>query len=52
MFFNADEKKGVTGVSIYTEMSGPMNPQLAAIQAAAKNLAARFPLSDVPLRKC
>jgi hypothetical protein len=36
--FNADERKGVTKVHIYTEMRGPMNSQLAAIQAAAKRI--------------
>jgi len=51
-YFNADEKKGVTKVNIYNEMRGPMNPQVAAIQAAARKLAARFPLNDVPLKKC
>jgi hypothetical protein len=52
VYFNVDEKKGVTKVSIYSEMKGPMNPQVAKIQAAAKKLAARFPLNDLPLKKC
>jgi hypothetical protein len=52
VYFNADEKKGVTKVNIYNEVKGPMNAQLAAIQAAAKRLAARFPLNDLPLKKC
>jgi hypothetical protein len=52
VYFNVDEKKGVTTVNIYSEMRGPMNPQVAAIQAAARKLAARFPLNDVPLKKC
>jgi hypothetical protein len=52
VFFNADDKKGVTTVNIYNEMGGPMNPQLAAIQAAAKKLATRFPLNDAPLKRC
>jgi hypothetical protein len=52
VYFNADEKKGVTKVNIYTEIPGPTNPQLAKIQAAAKKLATRFPLNDVPLKKC
>lgn len=52
VYFNADEKKGVTKVSIYSEMKGPMNPQVAKIQAAAKKLASRFPLNDLPLKKC
>ena len=52
VFFNADEMKGVTKLSIYFEMQGRLNPQLAAIQAAAKQLATRFPLNDIPLKKC
>jgi hypothetical protein len=52
VYFNADEKRGVTIVEIYSEMKGPMNAQVAAIQAAAKKLAARFPLNKVPLKKC
>ncbi len=52
VYFNADEKKGVTKVNIYSEMRGPMNPQVAAIQAAAKKLATRFPLNDLALKKC
>jgi hypothetical protein len=52
VYFNVDEKKGVTKVSIYSEMKGPMNPQVAKIQAAAKKLASRFPLNDLPLKKC
>jgi len=52
VYFNADEKKGVTKVNIYNEMGGRLSPQLAAIQAAAKKLAARFPLNDVPLKNC
>lgn len=52
VFFNADEKKGVTRVDIYEEIKGPMNAQLKAIQAAAKKLAERFPLNSIPLKKC
>jgi hypothetical protein len=52
VYFNADEKKGVTKVNIYTEMKGPMNPAVAKIQAAAKTLATRFPINDLPLKKC
>jgi hypothetical protein len=33
-------------------MRGPMNPQVAKIQAAAKKLATRFPLNDLLLKKC
>ena len=52
VFFNADEKKGETKVDIYREIKGPGNAQLKAIQAAAKKLAQRFPLNNVPLKKC
>ncbi|RIL06389.1 MAG: hypothetical protein DCC71_06975 [Proteobacteria bacterium] len=52
VFFNADEKPGVTRVDIYHEMKGPQNAQLQAIQAKAKKLAERFPLNGVPLKKC
>jgi hypothetical protein len=51
-FFNADEKKGVARLEIYFEMKGNLNPAVAKIQAAAKQLAARFPLNNVPLKKC
>ena len=52
VYFNADEKKGVTKVDIYTEMGRPPNAEAARIQAAAKKLATRFPLDKVPLKKC
>ena len=52
VYFNADEKKGVTKVNIYSEMKGPMNAQVAKIQDAAKRLATRFPINDLPLKKC
>lgn len=52
VFFNADEHKGVTKLHIYQEIQGPTNPQLEAIQAAAKKLANRFPLNGVELKKC
>jgi len=52
VYFNADEKKGITKVDIYTEMPGPMNAPGRALQAAAKKLATRFPLNKVPLKKC
>ena len=52
VYFNADEKKGVTKLDIYQEIKGPMNAQVSATQAAAKKLAARFPLNSVPLKKC
>jgi hypothetical protein len=52
VFFNADEKKGVTKVDIYTEMPGPMNAPGRALQAAAKKLATRFPVNKIALKKC
>jgi hypothetical protein len=52
VYFNADEKRGVTKVNIYVEMKGPMNPKAAKFQAAAKKLATRFPINDLPLKKC
>ena len=52
VYFNADEQRGVTKLHIYEESKGPMNAQLAAIQAAAKKLEQRFPLTGVPLKKC
>jgi hypothetical protein len=52
VFFNADEKKGVTKVDIYTEMPGPMNAPGRALQAAAKKLATRVPVNKIPLKKC
>jgi hypothetical protein len=52
VYFNADEQKGSTKLEIYKEMKGPGNPQGETIQADAKKLAERFPLNDVPLKKC
>jgi hypothetical protein len=52
VFFNADEKKGVTKVDIYQEIKGTQNAQVKAIQAAAKKLSERFPLNNIPLKKC
>lgn len=53
VYFNADEKKGVTRVEIYQEMKGPQNAQVKAIQAANKKLAGRFPaLNMKPLKYC
>jgi hypothetical protein len=52
VFFNADEKKGVAKVDIYTPMPGPMNAPGRAMQAAAKKLATRFPVNKIPLKKC
>lgn len=52
VYFNADEQKDVTRLGIYYEMQGPSNPQLDAIQNAAKDLADRFPLNLIDLKKC
>ena len=52
VFFNADEQKDVTRLDIYQKIEGPPNPQLDAIQAAAKKLSERFPLNRIPLKKC
>ena len=53
VFFNADERPDVTVVNIYSDVGGPpVNPQVAATQAAARALASRFPLDDLPLKKC
>lgn len=52
VFFNADEKKGVTKLDIYTYMPGPLNGPGKISQAAAKKLATRFPVNKVPLKKC
>jgi hypothetical protein len=52
VYFNADEKKGVARVEIFVEMRGRLNPQVAALQAAARRLAMRFPLNNLPLKKC
>ncbi|MFN8009572.1 MAG: hypothetical protein U0V70_21570 [Terriglobia bacterium] len=52
VYFNYNEKKGVTWVDIYTP--GPASPHavLAAMQTAHKKLAERFPLNQMPLKKC
>lgn len=52
VYFNAEEKRGVTKLDIYTYMPGPMNPQGVAIQGRAKRLSQRFPLHQVALKKC
>ena len=51
-FFNYEEKKGVAQLDIYT--AGPVSPHaaLAAQQMAHKKLAQRFPLNNIPLKKC
>jgi len=43
VFFNADEKKGLTKVDIYTEMPGPMNAPGKALQSAAKKTSHPLP---------
>ncbi|MCW5893039.1 MAG: hypothetical protein KIT14_21190 [bacterium] len=53
VYFNADEKKGVTKVEIYVPMQGNTNAQVAAIQAKHEKLAKRFPgLNMTPLKRC
>jgi len=54
LFFNADEKKGETRIDIYQDMGDTSgNPQLDAVQTAAKKLADRFPaLNRTTLKKC
>jgi hypothetical protein len=53
VYFNADEKQGVTKVEIYVPMQGNTNPQVAAIQARHEKLAKRFPaLNMTALKKC
>lgn len=52
VYFNADEQKDITKLAIYEKIEGTTNPQVIAIQAAAKKLAERFPLNLVPLKKC
>lgn len=52
IYFNVDEKKGVTKLEIYQEIKGPQTAQLKQIQDAASKLAKRFPLNLVLLKKC
>jgi hypothetical protein len=54
MTFNAGEKKGVAQVAFAAVTPGKGNAQLNAINAriAKLNLAKRFPLNNVPLKKC
>ena len=53
VYFNADEQRGVTKVTIYEEIQNPARiPLLEAIQSRAKALADRFPLNGLPLRRC
>lgn len=52
--FNADEKKGVARAEFVPVMPGQPTPQLKALNAhiAKLNLAKRFPLDKVALKKC
>ena len=51
MYFNADEKKGVTKANICeTHELGQLNPAQAKLQADAKKLATRFPL-NIPVEE-
>jgi hypothetical protein len=54
LHFNADEKKGVAQAEFAPVMPGTPTPQLKAYNAhiAKLNLAKRFPLQKVPLKKC
>lgn len=52
VYFNYEEKKGVTFVDIYAEMKGKLNPMVEKTQAAAKQLATRFPVNRTPLKRC
>lgn len=54
VFFNADEAKGVTKLQILQgdEIPGPGREAYNAIIRAAKALHARFPLDNVPLKRC
>lgn len=54
MVFNAGEKKGVAQVGFSAVTPGKANAQLNAYNAriARLNLARRFPLNNVPLKKC
>lgn len=52
VYFNTGEKKGVTRVEIYVEMKEPPSAPVAKLQADAQQLAKRFPLNNLPLKKC
>jgi hypothetical protein len=53
VFFNHDEKKGVTLLDIYTAMPPSPHAALRAQQLAHQKLAQRFPaLNNLPLKKC
>ena len=53
MIFNAEEKKGVAQIDFSPVMPGT-GPALKALNAhlTKLNLAKRFPLNKVPLKKC
>lgn len=51
-FFNADEKKGTTKLNILQGEESPTNAAYNAIVRTAKKLNARFPLDNVPLKRC
>jgi hypothetical protein len=52
VYFNADEKKGMTKLSILVGQEAPGNDSYNAIVRAAKKLNQRFPLDNVLLKKC
>jgi hypothetical protein len=52
MYFNADEKKGITKLQILAGEEVPGREALNAPIRAAKKLNGRFPLHDVELKKC
>lgn len=52
IFFNADEHKGMAKLGILQGDETPGNARYNAIVRAAKKLNQRFPLDNVPLKKC
>jgi hypothetical protein len=54
LHFNADEKKGVARAEFAALTPGTPTPQLKAYNAhiAKLNLAKRFPLQNMPLKRC
>ena len=53
VFFHADEKKGVTKLSIVPgQDSGGKNPAYDAIIRTARKFNDRFPVDGIPLKKC
>ncbi len=51
-FFNHEEKKGVALLDIHTESALSPHAAVRAMQMAHKKLAQRFPLNNIPLKKC